>query len=93
VIINSKELTVMEKKAQIVTIIVNGTPHDWVKDEITYSEVVSLEVPDYSSHPNITYSVSYTRGQGHKPEGILAPGADVKVKKGMVFNVSETGQS
>jgi len=76
-----------------VTIIVEGTPHEWPKEEITYEEVVTLEVPDYAQHPEITYSVKYTRGQGNKPEGILSPGGSVKVKDGMIFNVSETGQS
>jgi len=76
-----------------VTIIVEGTPHEWPKDEITYAEVVTLEVPDYPQHPEITYSVKYTRGHGNKPEGILVPGASVKVKEGMIFSVSETGQS
>lgn len=76
-----------------VTIIVEGTPHEWPKEEITYAEVVTLEVPDYAQHPEITYAVKYTRGQGNKPEGILSPGGSVKVKDGMIFNVSETGQS
>lgn len=76
-----------------VTIIVEGTPHEWPKDEITYTEVVTLEVPDYSQHPEITYSVKYKNGHGNKSEGVLSPGASVKVKEGMVFNVSETGQS
>ncbi|MDB6066662.1 MAG: hypothetical protein JWR26_2870 [Pedosphaera sp.] len=80
-----------EKK--IVTIIVEGTPHEWQKDEITFAEVVTLEVPDYAKHPEITYSVKYKRGQGDKPEGILVPGSSVKVKEGMIFSVSETGQS
>jgi len=83
----------MASKDKTVTIVVEGTPHEWPKKEITYAEVVTLEVPDYSSHPEITYSVVYKRGQGNKPEGILVPGASVKVKEGMVFNVSETGQS
>ena len=76
-----------------VTIIVNGTPHEWPKGEITYAEVVTLEVPDYAQHPEITYSVKYKKGQGDKPEGILSPGGSVKVKEGMIFSVSETGQS
>ena len=79
--------------AKTVTIIVEGTPHEWVKDEITYAEVVTLEVPDYPQHPEITYSVTYKRGHGDKPEGTLSPGGKVKVKEGMIFNVSETGQS
>ena len=44
-------------------------------------------------HPEITYSVTYKNGPSHKPEGILPPGAAVKVKERMVFNVSRTGQS
>lgn len=80
-----------EKKA--VTIVVEGTPHEWPKGEITYAEVVTLEVPNYAQHPEITYSVKYKNGHGNKPEGILSSGASVKVKEGMIFSVSETGQS
>ena len=83
----------MTPEKKIVTIVVEGTQHEWTKDEIKYAEVVTLEVPDYSSHPEITYSVKYKNGHGNKPEGILAPGGSVKVKEGMIFNVSETGQS
>jgi Multiubiquitin len=83
----------MSKDKKTVTIIVEGTPHEWSKDEITYAEVVTLEVPTYPQHPEITYTVKYKRGHGNKPEGILAPGASVKVKEGMVFSVCETGQS
>jgi hypothetical protein len=76
-----------------VTIVVDGTPHEWPKGEISFAEVVTLEFSDYAQHPEITYSVTYKRGQGHKPEGVLAPGESVKVKDGMIFNVSKTGQS
>ena len=83
----------MKDDHKTVTIVVNGTPHEWPKGEITYAEVVTLEVPDFAEHPEITYSVKYRKGHGEKPEGTLAPGGSVKVKDGMVFNVSETGQS
>ena len=82
-----------DKPKKTVTIIVEGTEHEWPKGDISYAEVVTLEVPDYAQHPEITYSVRYKRGQGNKPEGTLAPGASVKVKEGMIFSVSETGQS
>jgi len=83
----------MAHEKKTVTIIVEGTPHEWPKDEITFAEVVTLEVPDYAQHTEITYSVKYKRGQGNKPEGILSPGGSVKVKEGMIFSVSDTGQS
>lgn len=82
-----------DKDKKTVEIVVEGTKHVWPKDDISYAEVVTLEVPDYAQHTEITYSVTYKRGQGNKPEGTLVPGASVKVKEGMVFNVSETGQS
>ena len=74
-------------------IIVEGTPHEWALPSIAYVQVVTLFDPTYPQHPETTYSVTYKRGPGHKPEGILSPGASVKVKDGMVFNVSRTGQS
>jgi hypothetical protein len=83
----------MAQEDKGVTIVVEGAEHSWAKGEITYAEVVTLEVPDYAQHPEITYSVRYKRGIGNKPEGILTPGASVKVKDGMIFSVSETGQS
>lgn len=76
-----------------VTIIVNASPHEWPKDLISYAEVVTLWVPDYPQHPEITYSVKYRKGHGNPPEGILVPGGTVKVKEGMVFDVHATGQS
>ncbi|MBS1959526.1 MAG: multiubiquitin domain-containing protein [Bdellovibrionales bacterium] len=60
-----------EKKT--VTIYVEGTPHTWPKEEITYAEVVTLEFPDYPQHPEISYSVKYTRGRGNMSCTFLCP--------------------
>lgn len=84
----------MAKQEKEVTIIVEGAEYSWPKNaQISYAQVVTFEVPDYASHPDITYSVKYKNGQGNKPEGTLSPGGSVKVKEGMIFSVSETGQS
>ena len=77
---------------EVFTIIVEGVPHIWLKDEITYVQVVTLEVPDYAQHPEITYSVKYTHGPAHKPEGTLSLGGRSKSERDD-FSVSETGQS
>ena len=68
----------MAEEHKTDTIIVEGTPHEWPKGEITYAEVVTLEVPNYSQYPEITYSVKYKNGPRNKPEGVLSPGASVK---------------
>ena len=81
----------MATGTKTVTIIVEGTEHEWPKgDAISFEQIVELEFGNYD--PNTTYSVFYTRGEGNK-KGSLAPGGSVKVKEGMVFNVSPTGQS
>ena len=51
---------------------------------------MTLAYPDYPQHPEITYSVTYTKGHH---EGILPPGGSVEVKDGMEFRVNRTGQS
>jgi hypothetical protein len=77
---------------KFVTIIVEGTQHEWLKDDITYAEVVSLEDPQYPQHPERVYSVTYERAHGDK-KGVLSPGGSVKVKEGMEFFVKDTGES
>ena len=85
---------VMPEDHKFDTIIVEGTPHRWPSGEnITYVQVVTLEVPDFAQHPTTTYAVKYTKGPRNRPDGILAPGASIKVRDGMRFSVSETGQS
>lgn len=81
-----------EHPKKLVTIIVEATPHQWPKDEITYAEVVTLEDSDYPQHSERVYSVTYERGRGEK-KGVLSPGGSVKVKEGMVFFVKDTGES
>ena len=81
------------KDKKEVDIFVNGEPQVVVKDEVAYDEIVTLAFPDFPQHPERTYSVTYERGHGNKPTGILSPGGKVKVKEGMRFKVEHTGQS
>ena len=84
----------MDHDDKNVTIYIEATPHSWPKNsEICYAQVVKLEFPDFVEGGGDTYSVKYKRGHGDKPEGPLPPGKCVKVKDGMIFNVSKTGQS
>ena len=77
-----------------VTIIVNGEPKTIAKEELTFQEIVSLA---YDGNPpqgeNWVFTVTYRKGHGQKPEGSLVDGQTVKVKDGMVFNVTATDKS
>lgn len=76
-----------------VTIIVNTRPKKWSKREISYEEVVILAFGSYSEDPNVVYTVTFSKGPDHKREGSMVKGQSVKVKEGMVFNVTQTNKS
>lgn len=77
-----------------VTIIVNGQEHTIPKkDELSFDEVVALAFSPPPSGPNVVITITYTRGHGNKPEGNLIEGQTVKVKDGMIFNVTATDKS
>jgi hypothetical protein len=76
-----------------VTIIVNTREKRWNKKAISYKQVVELAFGSYSDHPDTVYTVTYTKGPEHKRDGSLVKGQSVKVKNGMIFNVSQTNKS
>ena len=81
------------KPDKLVPIIVNGQEKFVTKDELTFEDVVAL-ADGLPTGPMVEYTVNYRRGHGHKPEGsLIAGGEPVKVKPGMIFNVSATDKS
>lgn len=76
-----------------VTIIVNGRKKVITKSELSFAEVVALAFDKPPTGENILFTITYRRGHGNKPEGTLVEGQTVKVKEGMVFNVTATDKS
>ena len=73
-----------------ITIIVNGRPKKVAEGDLSFSEIVALAFTPVP--PNALFTVTYSRGDNNK-SGSLQPGQTVKIKDGMIFNVTETGQS
>lgn len=82
-----------DKTKKAVTIIVNGRQREVEKEEISFDEIVALafETPPYAE--NTLFTITYKRGHGNKPDGILSEGASIKVKEGMIFDVRATDKS
>ncbi len=72
------------------TIIVNGRKKVVTAKEISFAEVVALA--NLPTGPNIVFTVTYRRGDGDK-EGTMVEGDTVKIKDGMIFNVTATDKS
>lgn len=79
-----------DKDHKTVTIYVNTVAHEWPKDDdISYEEVVALAYPTPQPGATDGYTVIYQRANGNK-DGNLVAGQRVKVKEGMVFDVTAT---
>lgn len=80
-------------KAKHYEIVVNGRDKVVTTEELSFEQILKLAFDPVPSGPNWVFTVTYRRGDGHKPEGTLTPGEHVKVKKGMIFNVTATDKS
>ena len=83
----------VESKAKHYEVIVNGRKKVVRVETLTFNEVVALAFDPVPSGPNWVFTITYRRGHGNKPEGTLRPGESVKVKEGMIFNVTATDKS
>lgn len=74
-------------------IIINGREKIVTSKELSFSEVVALAFDNPPTGENIVFTITYRRGEGNKPEGSMVEGDVVKVKDGMIFNVTATDKS
>ena len=56
-------------------------------------DLVALAYENPPTGELICFTITYRRGQGNKPEGTLDDGDTVKLKEGMIFNVTATDKS
>jgi len=80
-----------QKRHKTYSIIVNGRPRDVEKHELSYMEVVQLAYPGEQPSDTVVFTVTYS--DPHGKDGTLIDGCEVKVKKGMIFNVKKTDQA
>jgi hypothetical protein len=73
-------------------IIVNAREKIWNDKHISYEQVITLAFGSYSEDENVVYTITYMKGEDKK-EGSLVKGEIVKVKDGMIFNVTQTNKS
>jgi len=74
-------------------IIVNGRQKEVAKKELSFTEIIALAFDDLPTGQNIIFTVTYRRGKGNKPEGTLVEGEELKIKRGMILNVTATDKS
>lgn len=75
------------------TIYINGEQKQVSTKNLKFDEIVKLAYPTPPSGDNILYTISYEDGPPSNPQGSLKAGESVRIKTGMIFNVTATDRS
>lgn len=84
---------ILSRPIEKICIIVNTVEEYVDPGRFSFEQLAKLAFSNTQVTPNTEYTVSYRKGPGNKPEGSLIAGESVKLKKGMIFDVSETDKS
>lgn len=78
---------------KVYTIIVNGRKKEVSAKTLSFDQVVALAFNPVPVGPTVQFSVTYRKGPPKNHEGTLTEGETVRIKDGMVFDVTETNKS
>ncbi len=76
-----------------ICIIVNARRKIIKVRRLTFEKLIALAFANPPTGENICFTVTYRNGPRNRPEGSLVEGDRVRIKKGMVFNVTSTDKS
>lgn len=74
-------------------IVVNARKKTVAGAKISFEKIVKLAFPNGPPTPETVYTVAYSNGPPRNPEGKMVAGQNVKIRDGMVFDVTETSRS
>ena len=75
------------------TIIVNGRKKNVTSRVLSFDEIVRLAFDPVPTGENILFTITYRNGPRSNPEGTLQVGVRIRIRDGMVFNVTATDKS
>ena len=76
-----------------ISIYVNTIAKQTVKTRLTFNELVALAFNPIPTGPNIMFTIEYSEGPKKNPSGSLLEGESVRIKQGMIFDVTTTDRS
>lgn len=81
------------KPTKEITIIVNGRFKKVDGKKLTFDEIVELAFENPPTGEFICFTITFRKGTKQNPEGTVEEDGSVKIKCGMVFNVTATDKS
>jgi hypothetical protein len=76
-----------------ITIIVNGRKKTVEQSRLRFRELLAIAFDPVPDGPNWCFTVTYRNGPNSNPEGTLVEGQSIRIKEGMIFNVTATDKS
>ncbi len=78
---------------KVFTIAVNAQKKEVAETKLSFDEVVKLAYPIPPDGQNIMFTIKYRKGPHENPKGSLLEGETVRIKNGMIFDVTPTDRS
>lgn len=78
---------------KIFEIVVNAQRKEVVETSLSFDEVVKLAYSIPPDGQNIMFTITYRKGPKQNPKGSLLEGQTVRIKNGMIFDVTPTDRS
>lgn len=86
---NSKNNAEMHKKTTVI--VINGREIEVLEKKLTFEEIVRMALGSYNPNESTIYTVSFSKNEHDK--GLLVAGDIISVRKGLIFNVTQTSRS
>jgi hypothetical protein len=78
---------------KVFAIVVNAQKKEVAEPKLTFDDVVKLAFPVPPEGQNILFTIKYRKGPAVNPKGSLLEDQSVRVKDGMIFDVTPTDRS
>ena len=78
---------------KVTAIAVNAQKKEVAETKLSFDEVVKLAFPIAPNGQNIMFTIKYRKGPKQNPKGSLLEGQTVRIKNGMIFDVTPTDRS
>jgi len=74
-------------------IIVNGRKKEVSTKILSFDQIVALAFNPVPTGSEVKFTITYRKGPHKNPEGTLTEGGTIKIKEGMIFDVTQTNKS
>ncbi len=84
--------TAPKRQPKEYAIIINGREKTVADKILSFIDIVKLAFGVVSVGADTIYTMTFKKGEDRK-EGVLVEGDDIRIKRGMIFNVTATDKS